>query len=413
MHPFSLRALFDWKKEYLCHLLLVQTLLAILFLLNSPSLWLDEAYSALMARLPVSGILSAMRYDAGPPFYYILLHLWRMLLGESATALRLLSLFFSLLTTIILYAFGRSFFSRPAAICAGILWISSSLQQHYALEVRNYTLFAFLTVTYTFFLARYIFAGQNKHDLWVSSSLLVLIVYTHNLGWFIAAASGFTTFLIILSKPHLKIQIIAKPFSPYAWGELAGGFAIPVLLYLPWIPVFLLQNQNSMFTIDWVRNFWTPLALLNTFQGYIPGNTLPSYVGMLALPLICQFVITTLWLLLAGLLCWQWKKEQNHLVLFIILVFVLSLLFPYLYSFLGKPVYLAGRTDFALLPFWCLISGYAISLAYQIPPRMGEQHGFTQENMMAFKGGLHLKYSVEFSLRRVYSHQPVRYSSNP
>ena len=87
MPPFSLRNLFDWKKEYLCQLLLVQILISIPLLLLSSTLWLDEAYSALMARNSFVEILSAMRFDAGPPLYYLLLHSWRMVFGESEIAL--------------------------------------------------------------------------------------------------------------------------------------------------------------------------------------------------------------------------------------------------------------------------------------------------------------------------------------
>jgi hypothetical protein len=52
------------------------------------ALWLDEAYSALMARKSFAEIRAALAIDAGPPLYYDLLHLWRGLFGESETALR-------------------------------------------------------------------------------------------------------------------------------------------------------------------------------------------------------------------------------------------------------------------------------------------------------------------------------------
>ncbi|HQH74572.1 MAG TPA: glycosyltransferase family 39 protein, partial [bacterium] len=107
-------------------ILAAQLLLSLGFLANK-TLWLDEAYSAMMARLPLKDIVQAMTFDAGPPLYYLLLYAWRAVLGESETALRSLSLLFALAATAGVYQLAREAVDRPAAVLSTLLFAFSPL----------------------------------------------------------------------------------------------------------------------------------------------------------------------------------------------------------------------------------------------------------------------------------------------
>ena len=54
-------------------------------------LWLDEALSVDIARLPLRDLPGALRHDGSPPLYYALLHLWMRAFGEGTIAVRALS----------------------------------------------------------------------------------------------------------------------------------------------------------------------------------------------------------------------------------------------------------------------------------------------------------------------------------
>ena len=54
-------------------------------------LWLDEALTVDIARLPLSQIPEALKHDGAPPLYYYLLHFWIVLFGQSNAAVRSLS----------------------------------------------------------------------------------------------------------------------------------------------------------------------------------------------------------------------------------------------------------------------------------------------------------------------------------
>ena len=42
----------------------------------SSALWLDEALSVNIARLPLGDLQEALKRDGAPPLYYVLLHFW-------------------------------------------------------------------------------------------------------------------------------------------------------------------------------------------------------------------------------------------------------------------------------------------------------------------------------------------------
>ena len=46
-------------------------------------LWVDEALTVNIAKLPVHGIFDALRHDGHPPLYYLLLHGWMSVFGQS------------------------------------------------------------------------------------------------------------------------------------------------------------------------------------------------------------------------------------------------------------------------------------------------------------------------------------------
>ena len=45
-------------------------------------LWLDEAQTVAIARLPLRDLPAALRHDGAPPLYYVLLHLWMEVFGQ-------------------------------------------------------------------------------------------------------------------------------------------------------------------------------------------------------------------------------------------------------------------------------------------------------------------------------------------
>ena len=59
--------------------------------------WIDEGLSVGIANRPIGAIPHALREDGSPPLYYVLLHYWLKLAGNTEAGVRALSLLFALL----------------------------------------------------------------------------------------------------------------------------------------------------------------------------------------------------------------------------------------------------------------------------------------------------------------------------
>lgn len=115
--------------------------------LGATNIWLDEANSWRVARLPWGAMLDNLRSSPLGPLYFVLLKLWMALFGDSEVALRAPSLIASILLIPVAYLIGVRVFSRRAAVVGAVLLTLSPLQLYFAQEARMYmplTLFAAL-----------------------------------------------------------------------------------------------------------------------------------------------------------------------------------------------------------------------------------------------------------------------------
>jgi hypothetical protein len=110
--------------------------------IGAPSLWNDEGNSYVQATRTPHAIIEHAARDIHPPGYYLLLAGWRVLMGESETALRLLSAFASLITVALAFALGRRLYGDAAGIAAGAITALHSFSLYYAGEMRMYALLA-------------------------------------------------------------------------------------------------------------------------------------------------------------------------------------------------------------------------------------------------------------------------------
>src|SRR5690606_23635943 len=102
-------------------LLMLIALLLRLKGLGATDIWLDEANSWNVARLPGGAMLDNLRSSPLGPLYFVLLKLWMLLFGDSEAALRAPSLIASVLVIPVAYAIGVRAFSRRAALLGALL----------------------------------------------------------------------------------------------------------------------------------------------------------------------------------------------------------------------------------------------------------------------------------------------------
>jgi mannosyltransferase len=115
-----------------------------LFLLDDKGLWLDETFSIWMARHGVVNMLQwIVRIDQHPPLYYLLLHYWIALNGDTPYAVRLLSALFGTGTIPIIYLIGKRISGAVTGLAAAVFLAFSLFNIYYSQETRMYTLLTF------------------------------------------------------------------------------------------------------------------------------------------------------------------------------------------------------------------------------------------------------------------------------
>ena len=108
-------------------------------------LWLDEALTVDIARLPLHEIPNALKHDGAPPLYYYLLHFWIALFGQSNDAVRSLSGVIAVITLPVAWLCGKRFGGRAVAWTMLVLLASAPFAVYYATESRMYALVILLT----------------------------------------------------------------------------------------------------------------------------------------------------------------------------------------------------------------------------------------------------------------------------
>jgi hypothetical protein len=235
-------------------------------------LWLDEALSVNIARLPISHIPAALSHDGSPPLYYVLLHIWMRLFGTSDIAVRALSGLISVATLPLFWVAGRRLGGRTVAWVTFFLALTSPFAINYATSARMYSLMVLLSLLGYLAVARALEDPTSGRLVWVGAVTAALL-YTHYWG----------LYLIIVTAAWL------------AWRWRRSGRGRPVLramvfgslLWLPWLPVFAFQTLHT--GTPWASSA-NPGDLLAVFSDY--SGTGP-WGGLLMFATFALFMLGT------------------------------------------------------------------------------------------------------------------------
>ncbi|MBL7063818.1 MAG: glycosyltransferase family 39 protein [Anaerolineae bacterium] len=222
-------------------LLAILLLAAVLrfYRLDAQSFWNDEGNSARIAERPLDLILEGAAGDIHPPGYYLLLHYWRALFGQSEFALRSLSVVAGLVLIIFTYLLGRRLFGAVTGLMAAFLAAISPFAIYYSQEARMYALLAALSVASTFFAIRTLQSANLHSPFSILHSFAAYILTT---------AAGLYThyafpFILLVNNIIFGLWwLIVARRSEHCWRWLllwAGAQVAIVVLYLPWLPIAL------------------------------------------------------------------------------------------------------------------------------------------------------------------------------
>jgi hypothetical protein len=201
---------------------------------RSTWLWTDEGISVGIASHRLADIPRVLRKDGSPPVYYVLLHGWMRLVGRSEVATHALSLVFALLVVPTALWAGWTLFGPRTGWVAAALAATAPYLSDYSHETRMYTLVALLAlvVTTSFALA---FVQRRRKYVPVFAVSLLLLLYTHNWGLYVAAGAAVAIVPCVLRGERDRSFVI----------DAVAAFGAVAVLYLPWVPTLLEQVRHT------------------------------------------------------------------------------------------------------------------------------------------------------------------------
>ena len=307
--------------------------------LGAESLWLDEGFSASWAKLSPSAILAACAADFQGPLYYLLLHGWVRVFGDSDAALRGLSALASTLTLPVLHALTLRLFSRGAARLATLLLAVSSFHVYFAQEARCYALLALLAVlSFTLYTDVLRGSGRAASITHVLTTALLGLVHAH--AAFVGLAQAIHALVV------LRSDRVAGRRALLHLAAAAG-------LCLPWAAVVAAQAARFQ------GAFWAPRPELRHLVGTLRawGGSWPAFAVLGCAALAALVALRRL--------------DRDRRVpagrTLLLAWLAVPVLVPFALSHLVQPLYLTRAAIAASLPF-VVLAGAGLSLLARRPP---------------------------------------------
>lgn len=381
-------------------------------LLDKNGLWLDEAFSVWAANLSVGDMLQwIVKIDQHPPLYYLLLHYWVALNGDTPYHARLLSVLFGTGTIPIIYLIGKRMSGAIMGLTAAVILALSLFNIAYAQEARMYTCLTFNAAAAIYALVRlltdsrsarpigsqfrdYVHAWRTpgpvepdakenfsykvdarsqtgwrawtfRHrwlpiqaietDLaWVAFIVFsAATVLTHNTAVLFLLAANIFVLGLMLYQRITKSGSRPAFQAPSFWNWVKAQMAI-LMLWSPWIYAFIRQSTRVY------QEFWIPqpswdavIKVLESFLNY----------SMLYLP---RSRVTVMWILYALALCLGLAHYRRKIsqFLFLAALFAVPFLGELIVS-IRRPIFSDRTLIWTTIPLFLVLAAGIAQLRFR------------------------------------------------
>lgn len=252
-----------------------------LYQLDYQSLWRDELDAILFSLRDLGGLLPLF-LGAGHngPLYYLVLHFWILLAGDSEFSARFFSLICGVLAVPLIFKLGRRWMGRSGSLLAAMLCTTSPYLVWYSQEAKMYALLFLLSMlsTYIYLLAM----ERDRVYLWCSYLVTVVTsLYVHLLA-------------VLIVPVHALLFLVAWPRYR---GALRSWLATFVLLTLPYVPLARWEVPLLISPFTTGHQFYSLPDMLTILLFAFSLNSAP-YQGLL-------FMTFFIFLLLAGIFLYK------------------------------------------------------------------------------------------------------------
>ncbi len=222
----------------LCHLSIT------LFLAAMLNIWVDEAYSISTSGGSIEYTLrQALYFELQPPFYFVLLNIWRRL-NDSIFFARLFSVTCAALTLIVTSSLARRFLERihPAWVVTAVAFNPFIIWA--AVEIRGYALVILLSaLLLLFFYDGYLAAAPQRSRQWYYLLCSILALYTQYYLGFLLLTGVFV--LLALKRGRALLAYLL-------------GMVMVSICFMPMAKIILAQvhdhTKTIVNTISWFKS---------------------------------------------------------------------------------------------------------------------------------------------------------------
>jgi mannosyltransferase len=291
-----------------------------LYGLDRMALWGDEACMIYLCLENPGEIVSALAsadrpdVDVAPPVYFLLLHVWMRMFGDSVFVFRVLSVVFGVLTVWVIASLGTVLFNRETGLLSAFLAAIHPFQVWYSQEGRMYSLATFFAALTILMLVRALKSPGSRLQ-WTGFALSGLVLlYTQYYGALLLTALVIYGFYHIANMERLRTTAFWSfvcvtifwaigflPWSPilltdYRHAGAPGGF--PLMFHWLLTPAYVLL-KNILFGVEmYVRdNMWlypVPLLIGTAYLVSALKNWKNSGVKLLAMTFAIPFGVVYL-----------------------------------------------------------------------------------------------------------------------
>lgn len=252
------------------------------------NLWLDEALSVNIARLPLDRLPDALRHDGAPPLYYALLHVWMTVFGETTAAVRALSVVTGLVTLVVAYFVGRRIavgVDRRSRVAWALVLLtaSSPFAIRYSTEVRMYALVILLVFLGALVVLR-AFEQPSVGRLAAVAAVTAALLYTHYWSFFLlATVAVYLVWRATVGSPEGR-----GPARRVGLAVVVGGLA-----FVPWLPVLRYQSRHT--GTPWANATLSPSHVAATLSQFAGGRSILGRVLLAVVAVLLVVAVVRWW----------------------------------------------------------------------------------------------------------------------
>jgi mannosyltransferase len=380
-------------------------------LLGNKGLWLDETFSVWLAKHSLVDMLHwIVKIDQNPPLYYLLLHYWIALNGDTPFYVRLLSALFGAGTIPTIYLIGKRISGVMTGVAAAVLLAVSPFNIRFAQDTRTFTLLTFNAAVAMFALVRLLTDSRSVQPIgsqfreylrawrtpgpieqpgdkdfsykdetrkqtvwtaWISRhhwlpiqaietdlAWLAFIVFSaatllsHNTAVLFLFAINIFVLGLLLFKSIKKNAAPPALQAPSLGNWMKAQIGI-FILWSPWLFAFIQQTKNVL------QDFWIPKPSWDTvaqaFRSFLNEN-----------PLVPVNQVMVIWILYALVLCFGLVHFRKAIarILFLAALFAVPCLGE-LFVSIFRPIFLDRTLIWITIPLFLVLAAGIAQFKYR------------------------------------------------